>query len=303
LFSKKDKFGISVDDFTVVKCKKCGLIYVNPRPSEQEIIKFYPETYSWKETLQAGSLFTRIVRRLEKAYRYHLLNYEVNRVLKFTRCSSGRVLDIGCGSGDRLSVFRDNGFEAYGVEISPAARYAKEKLKLDVFEGDLYKANYPGDFFDIVTMYSVLEHLHNPKELLFEVRRILKREGFLIVQVPNTESLQFRIFKDKWSAFDVPRDLYYFNISLLNRILSNSGFKCYLIDHSVNWWHPPTIVITLFPQLDPQLSWLKEKQKKNPVFKRAFWIFWTLSLGAFTFIESSMKRGAIINFYSKKVST
>ena len=66
LFSKKDKFGLSDCDFKVVQCQICGLIYVNPRPSEEEIAKFYPETYSWKETLKAESKITQTKIRLGK---------------------------------------------------------------------------------------------------------------------------------------------------------------------------------------------------------------------------------------------
>ena len=122
LFGKKDKFGIAEDEFNVVECQGCGLLYINPRPSQEEIGKFYPETYSWKETLEAESFLTKCVRKLEKAYRYHLLRDEVSKVVKFTRRGSGKVLDIGCGTGDRLDVFRSKGFEAYGVETSRFGR-------------------------------------------------------------------------------------------------------------------------------------------------------------------------------------
>ena len=99
LFSKKDKFGLSECDFRVVQCRICGLIYVNPRPSEEEIYKFYPDTYSWKETLTAESKITRIIRKLEKIYRYHLLNYEISKVVKVAKRKTGKLLDIGCGTG------------------------------------------------------------------------------------------------------------------------------------------------------------------------------------------------------------
>ena len=147
LFRKKDKFGITEDEFNVVECRRCGLLYVNPRPTQEEIGRFYPETYSWKETLEADSFLTKWVRGLEKGYRYHLLKDEVSKVVKFTGRNSGKLLDIGCGTGDRLDVFRSIGFETYGVETSDSADYAKEHLKLNVVKGDLFFSPFSGSFF------------------------------------------------------------------------------------------------------------------------------------------------------------
>jgi SAM-dependent methyltransferase len=300
LFKKKDKFGITEDEFNVVQCRGCGLLYVNPRPSQEEMGKFYPETYSWKETLEADSFITQWIRKLEKGYRYHLLRDEVSKVVKFTGRSFGKVLDIGCGTGDRLDVFRSVGFETYGVETSDSAEYAKEHLKLNVIKGDLFSAHFPDHFFDMVTLYNVLEHTHNPTRVSEEVQRILKDDGFLIIQVPNKDSLQYKIFKKRWAAVDVPRDLYYFQTETLGSLLKKAGFKVMEIDHFMNWWHPPTVVISLFPNLDPQKAWQAEEKKGNPFMKRVFWIGWTLILSPFTKLESLMDKGAIITIYSRK---
>ena len=195
LFSKKDKFGLSECDFNIVQCRSCGLIYINPRPSKNEIGKFYPETYSWKETLTAESKITKIVRKLEKIYRCHLLNYETSKVIKVSKRKTGRLLDVGCGSGDRLDIFRRLGFEAYGVEISPSAEYARKHLGLNVLHGDLFKAKFPESFFDIITLYNVLEHTHNPKKVIGELHRILKEDGIVAIPVPNTNSLQCKLIR------------------------------------------------------------------------------------------------------------
>jgi SAM-dependent methyltransferase len=262
--------------------------------------KFYPEIYSWRETLKADSFPTKWVRRLEKGYRYHLLKNEVSKVVKFTRRSFGRVLDIGCGTGDRLDVFRSKGFETYGIEISDSASYAKDYLNLNVSKGNLFSVRFPDRFFDIVTLYNVLEHTHNPTRVCDEIHRILKDGGFLVIQVPNKDSLQHRIFKKRWAAFDVPRDLYYFGTETLKSLLGRVGFTVTKMDHFMNWWHPPTLVISLFPNLDPQKAWGKERQGESPVLQRVAWILCTLLAGPFTQLESSLGRGAIITSYWKK---
>ena len=156
---------------------------MNPRPTQEEIEKFYPLTYSWKETLKAESLFIKWIRGAENTYRYHLLKNETAKVIKFTGRNVGKVLDIGCGTGDRLDVFRNMGFETYGVETSDSAHYAKEHLKLNVKKGDLFSSYFPDKVFDVVTLYHVLEHTHDPMKVCKEVYRILKDDGFLVVQV------------------------------------------------------------------------------------------------------------------------
>jgi SAM-dependent methyltransferase len=300
LFSKKDKFGIEEDEFNVVECQGCGLLYINPRPSQEEMGRFYPETYSWKETLEAESFLTKCLRKLEKAYRYHLLQDEVSKVVKFTQRGSGRVLDVGCGTGDRLDVFRNKGFETYGVETSDSANYAKDHLKLNVTKGDLFSAHFPDGFFDIVTLYNVLEHTHGPKKVCEEAHRILKDGGFLVIQVPNKNSFQYKIFKKRWAAFDVPRDLYYFGIETLGSLVRKAGFALMKIDHFMNWWHPPTLVISLFPNLNPQKAWGEEGRGGTPFFQRMAWILCTLLAGPFTQLESGLGRGAIVTYYSVK---
>jgi SAM-dependent methyltransferase len=298
LFKKKDKLGTIQIEFNVVECQRCGLLYVNPRPDQGEIGKFYPEVYSWKETLKADSLLTKWIRQLENFYRYHLLRDEVSKVIRFIGKQSGKVLDIGCGTGDRLHTFRSRGFDVQGVEPSPSAMYAKEFLKLNVFKGDLFSAHFQDNFFDIITLYHTLEHTHDPMKVCQEIFRILKEGGFLIIQVPNKDCFQFKLFRERWAAFDVPRDLYYFGIQTLLSYLNKVGFKIIKIDHFMNWWHPPTLVLSLFPSLDPQRAWREEEKGRNSIFQRVAWIVSTLLASPFTLFESWIKRGAIVTFYA-----
>jgi SAM-dependent methyltransferase len=300
LFRKRDKFGISEDEFGVVECQGCGLLYINPRPSQQEIGRFYPETYSWKETLEADSFLTQGIRKLEKGYRYHLLKDEVSKVTRFTGKRQGKVLDIGCGAGDRLDSFRAAGFETCGIETSESANYAKEHLGLNVIRGDLLSAHFPEGSFDIITLYNVLEHTHDPTRVILESHRVLKKEGYLIIQIPNKDCFQFRIFKERWAAFDIPRDLYYFGTKTISSLLKKSGFDVVKVDHFMNWWHPPTLVISLFPNLDPQKAWRAEDSGGNPLFQRAGWILATLLASPFTQLESLTGHGALMTVYARK---
>jgi len=134
-FEKADKFPPH-ERFRVVRCPECGLAWVSPRPGPQDIGRYYPDTYSWRPGSQGAEP---AVHRLERWYRFHLLRYETRQLLANTDLARGdAVLDVGCSSGDRLLVMKEAGLVPAGVEISPAADFARERLGLDVRRGEFF---------------------------------------------------------------------------------------------------------------------------------------------------------------------
>ena len=205
-FEKADKFPPH-ERFRVVRCPECGLQWVSPRPSPAEIGRYYPETYSWKPAAEGPES---AVHRLERWYRFHLLRFETRQLLAHTDLAPGDpVLDVGCSTGDRLLAMKQAGLVPAGVEIGPAADFARRRLGLDVRRGTLPEARFETGRFRAVTLYNVLEHVHDPCEILAEIRRILAPRGWLAIQSPNARSLQARLFGRRWAAVDAPRDLYY----------------------------------------------------------------------------------------------
>ena len=139
------------DDYEVVKCKKCNLVYINPRVRKVQLKEKYAGDYS----------LGYIAKKVSKRKRAKKI---VKRISKFK--GKGRFLDIGCSAGFILEAARERGFDPYGVEISPhALRYAREELKLEVFDGYLEDAHFADGFFDVVTMYNLLEHVLDPTKL------------------------------------------------------------------------------------------------------------------------------------------
>ncbi len=205
---------------TLVKCRQCGLIYQNPRPSIAEMSQHYPENYEpyeTKEEQKTSWLF-------QKAIKYGIAK-RVRFVTKYKK--NGRVLDVGCATGVFLEGMRARGkWELYGVEPSDhAATIAFQKTNADIFVGTLEQAQFSGNFFDVVTMWDVLEHVHNPQETLDEIYRILKPDGLLVIRVPNVDSLQAKIFGRFWAGLDAPRHLYVFSPEDLSNMLRKSGFQ------------------------------------------------------------------------------
>jgi SAM-dependent methyltransferase len=114
----------------------------------------------------------------------------------------------------------------HGVELNPyASQIARDKYGLDVFTGTVENAGFADDEFDVVTLWDVLEHMHDPLGTLKEIQRILKPGGFLVFRVPNGDSVERKIFGPYWSGYDSPRHLYVFTRSTINKMLLKSGFN------------------------------------------------------------------------------
>lgn len=298
-FEKADKFAPD-EVFRVVRCPACGLAWVSPRPGRDEIGSHYPETYSWKPE---GDGREGLVHRLERWYRFHNLRFETRQLLAHTDLVAGdAVLDNGCGSGDRLLVMREWGLSPAGVELTGAADYARERLGLDVRRGRLEEAGFEAGRFRAVTMYNVLEHVHDPRRVLGEAWRALAPGGWLVVQVPNARSVQARLFGCRWAAHDVPRDLYYWTPRLLGRLMESEGFEVTSVAHRTSFFHPPTAAISVAPWTDPQRFWAAEAGGGGgkALVARGVWGVVTLALAPVVWVESALGSSAIPTTFARK---
>lgn len=234
--------------FSLVQCKNCGLIYLNPRPTRQEINRYYPaqEYYSYSQLEEEQRQKKNVAVRLRALFREAVIyNYYgkfqdlpwmqkvKNKILSFPGkykfgmapdfIKKGKILDIGCGDGLFLYSLKKLGWETLGVEINKVAAQKACDRGLKVLNCDLLESSFNDDLFDVVRIWSVLEHLHNPAQTLAEIYRILKPDGTLIVQVPNFNSLASRLFKINWSGLDIPRHLYQFSPHTLKQIIEKNN--------------------------------------------------------------------------------
>lgn len=205
------------NSFHIVKCKKCGLVYVNPRPDTMELKQFYRDKKLPSFTLDTEPTGERDL----YLYRFNkrLRNIEVLK-------KRGRLLDIGCAWGYFLELAKKHNWESYGVELSErASYYCREKLHLNVFTGRLEEASYPDQYFNVVTMFHLLEHIPNPRNFLREINRILRKKGLVVIEVPNIGSLKSKVAGEKWRHLVPPMHLYYFSPKTLSQLLRETGFQ------------------------------------------------------------------------------
>ncbi len=212
LYTAKDHLRNSTESFPIVACDGCGTLRTLPEMTDRELASFYPRDYWGAEPTDKW------IRKSQA---------EKTSFLQAYGLLSGTILDVGCGAGFFLRALDADKWNRCGVEIGePGARAATSALGAGrVFKGTLIEAGFDDATFDVVTLWSALEHTNEPRANLVEARRVLKETGTLIVQVPNVESYQTRVFGGDWSAMDAPRHRYHFNQRTLSKLLSETGFK------------------------------------------------------------------------------
>lgn len=216
----------TIDDSTIVKCRWCGLVYVDPRPSSQQVRRLYVESYFRSPDPLSFGYGDYAAERapLTRMFRAHLAQIERRR-------RPGRILDVGCALGFFLALARDHGWQACGVDVSAyAARLAREDLGLDVMTGTLeeMRKRRPGvdGSFDVVTMWGLVEHLSDPLSDLQQARAVLTDGGLLFLTVPNAGSVTARLLGKRWYGFrKVKEHFFFFSPDTMSKMLAKAGFE------------------------------------------------------------------------------
>ncbi|EMJ95791.1 methionine biosynthesis protein MetW-like protein [Leptospira alstonii serovar Sichuan str. 79601] len=195
-------------------CKGCGLQTRYPRPEPSEL---YTEEY-----YSGNAEFSyRDERQTEKFDRY-VWKARIKNIRRFRR--SGEFLDVGCSFGGFLNCAKEAGFGVTGVEISSYSAEAARSRGLKVIQGEFLDADLPENFFDVITLVEVIEHLLEPEKVFQKLRRILKPGGLLLLQTANFEGIQ-AIDAGAGYHYYLPGHFYYYSESNLKKILDRSGFN------------------------------------------------------------------------------
>jgi len=217
VFDCHDHF-LSHEKFGIMHCRACSILFTPPQPHPAEIGRYYKsEKYISHSDTSKGIVnkVYRWVRGIAVKQKYRL----VSRYLP-----QGSVLDIGCGTGHLLSTFASHGWQTKGIEPgSEARKYAIETFGLDV-EDEPAIASLPDASFDVISMWHVLEHVHDVRERMKEVKRLLRDGGIAVVALPNHASWDAKHYGPFWAAWDVPRHLYHFSKKSLEWLAQESGF-------------------------------------------------------------------------------
>jgi SAM-dependent methyltransferase len=217
--------------FTVLKCGVCGLMRTSPRPTPDTIGFYYPDEYGpYVGTIvqQAKPQSARWIKKLFRPIVAYVFNFNMTPLPDM---APGRMLEIGCASGAFLHQMAGQSWQVEGIEFSETAAQAAVQLGYRVHAGPLETAPEPHEPFDLIVGWMVLEHLYDPIGGLRKLREWAKPGAWLVLSVPNAGALEFRLFKDKWYALQVPTHFNHFTPATLEKALSASGWKLEKVHH------------------------------------------------------------------------
>ncbi len=218
-------------EFTVVRCRSCGLMRTNPRPTTGTIGFYYPDTYSPYLDTRVRPSFTASSSRIRTMLKSLAKRVFVFNTERLPPLPPGRMLEAGCASGAFLHRMALGGWQVEGIEFSAEAARAASRLGYHVHAGPLETAPTPDEPFDLIVGWMVLEHLHDPIGGLVKLEKWAKPDAWLVLSVPNAESLEFHLFKEKWYALQVPTHLYHFTTETVRRALRAAGWEVETIYH------------------------------------------------------------------------
>ncbi|MFC1878499.1 class I SAM-dependent methyltransferase [Chloroflexota bacterium] len=243
-------------EFRLVCCKNCSLIRQNPRPSWQSLSQYYPEDYHAFFSLVKDD--PQPLRRLNKRYAQRKLRKTMERYL-----DSGRLLEVGCGTGLFLEeMSRSGDWRLVGIEPDrKAANYVEKHLGFTVYQDRLSEVALEAKSFDAVVLWNVLEHLGFPIQDLKKIHHILKDGSWLVFSIPNLEGLGARVFHQYWIGWDLPRHLYLYPKDNIYQILDKLGFD--IIESKC--------ISNSYATLGLSLEfWSQSWEDRFPAFKRKF---------------------------------
>ena len=228
------EYRTSGDTFLAVRCRRCGLVYLNPRPAADELSRIYPPDYhAYNFSASRYGLAYAVRSRLERM-----------RLARWTRAlpTDARVLDIGCGDGFHLRLLRELGRGAWqleGVDPSEAAVDAAGAAGLRVHRGTVEDAPLERGAYDLVLLIATLEHVASPHRVLRRVRELLRPGGRAVIVTDNVGALSFAVSKSRhWGGYHFPRHWYLFTHETLRTLARISGFdveRATTMVTPVNW--------------------------------------------------------------------
>lgn len=232
LFAAEDCINYLPGKYCVVECKVCGLMRTNPRPTPGTIGFYYPNDYG----PYLGTGLRKNIGRLDfiRSFIKKIIDLRAQTI---PFLPPGKMLEVGCASGDYLAKMSSLGWIVRGVEFSSAAAECAKSSGFDVIIGAIEAVNLPSEEYDLITAWMVLEHLHKPKLALKKLHAAAKPGAVLAISIPNC-ARSFWSFQSDWFPLHVPNHLYHFNEETASKLLHSAGWRVYRCMHqrvAIDW--------------------------------------------------------------------
>jgi SAM-dependent methyltransferase len=248
-----------------------------------------------------GKYYRRNYWQDEQGQRAKLMNWFLSvrmkpiiKELKTLIPQKGHVLDWGTGDGFMVKLLNDSGLTAFGID--PYSSASDDKT---VFKATINDAPFPNNYFNAITGFHILEHLRQPLESIQSALRLLKPEGIFIIEVPNIDSLQYRLFRSRWQPLEIPFHLNHFSPNSLQYNISNNfNLEILKVSHFSQRVSPSAFLLSIFPFFTPKM--MRQKKGLYPTPIKLCYLLGQLMAHPFVLIEAVLKKGAIIRLYLRK---
>ena len=227
---KAKDYTVSGEMFSIVECSACSLRFSQDVPNANTITPYYKyENYISHTNTSKG-----LINRLYQLVRKRTLKQKRKLVEKITGKTNGQFLDVGSGTGAFVNEMKQQGWQVTGLEPDADARAAAKNIyNIELKEMDLFN-HLPINSFDAITLWHVIEHVHDLTAYVQQLKKLLKEEGKLFIAVPNYTSTDAAIYKEYWAAYDVPRHLYHFSPNSMQLLMEKNGMK--LLQYQPMWF-------------------------------------------------------------------
>lgn len=217
---KATDYLVSGQEFPLIKCSDCFFIFTNEYPPENQAANYYISgDYISHSDTSKGT-----INKIYHLVRGYMLKRKFSMLRRVSPAGKQSVLDIGCGTAYFPLYLNQKGWHCKGLEISDEARkfaYEKHGLTIDKPEKIV---DFELGSFDIVTMWHTLEHFYDPDNYMKNVHRLLRKNGLLVIALPNNSSYDAGYYSKYWAAWDVPRHLWHFDPHTIERYAGGHGF-------------------------------------------------------------------------------
>lgn len=262
VLSAKD-YTVSGETFAIAECNFCSLRFTQDVPDAVSIAPYYKSENYISHTNKSKGL----INRLYKYVRKRTMNRKRKLVEKNTGLKKGALLDVGSGVGTFVNKMKQHDWDVTGIEPDLDARaVAKQLYDLELSGTDIFY-NLPSLSFDAITLWHVLEHVHDLPAYIQQLKALLKENGRLFIAVPDYTSKDAAIYQEYWAAYDVPRHLYHFSPRSMQVLMEKNGLK--LLQHKPMWYDSFYISILSSKYKNARLNDTVGQGKANLV--AAFW--------------------------------